>query len=324
MFPDKSPNPVHSPDHFRWWGFAMAPLGISGLIFANLTWLRAFSGSFCFLLGMAFILRAYKADLFLTPCREDVSWDKDLLVKKPVPPQTRWGRWIFSVFLILLLSGAASYFHYRVFDGQKSQSVISAALIKQMIDEGFKERLNVPNATPNEPGKSSQANNNRPIRRPETNGNEPRVEIREWQPIPSSPSGPDKIISDAPHVNSGSGVAYDEVETYKGAVLKSAGRQTEDALFAFLYSHENDEDASRKDQAPGEENILNSTMVINITDQDRQNYLNGSGNLYVGIVITYFDESHRKFRTESCCYMESATRSFATCLGHNRFYRVPR
>jgi len=137
--PDRIAESVPSGDHFRWLGFGMASLGISGLIFTDLTWVRVFAASLLFLLGLSFILRAYRPNFFFTPSRGGVHWENGLLVRKPIPPQSRWSRWALCVSVSIAISAGASIWHYKFSGGLKTQPVVSIpiALIRQVVREEY-------------------------------------------------------------------------------------------------------------------------------------------------------------------------------------------
>ncbi len=140
--PSTSAQPIDHRERYLTLGLALAPLGISGLIFADLTWIRVLVGTFFFLLGIAFVLRALKANWFLVASSEKVRIDSsNVLTKYQSPPRTRWGSWALVAIAILALSTVAAFVHYQVFAGERSQPVIAVALIKQIVhDEWAKDR----------------------------------------------------------------------------------------------------------------------------------------------------------------------------------------
>jgi hypothetical protein len=143
----------------------------------------------------------------------------------------------------------------------------------------------------------------------------PKIQVDE----PTFVSGTPEFLVNAVETNIGGSIAK-AVNTTRMLKIGPVGKESEDRLFRVLRDHEDDPDKKPADIVPGYagRTIISISGYPPISPQD---YLDKKPKdvVYVGILVTFFDEEGRQYHTEKCLYYEHGSLD-RVCDGHNHSY----
>ena len=142
---------------------------------------------------------------------------------------------------------------------------------------------------------------------------DPKIEIEEPYNTIADPTLFDTTIT-----NTGGSTALGKIDTVK-AIIAPVGRDSEEELFRFLRSNEQSGDTKAKDMSVGYAHRI--TIPIRTppaSPQELNDVQSGKKAVYIGILITYFNESGRQFHSEKCMYLLTQNKNAAYCGSHNK------
>jgi hypothetical protein len=155
----------------------------------------------------------------------------------------------------------------------------------------------------------------------DVDGKYPNISLSEPREI-TVPGGAPLVNVD--YINDGTATAYAKRHT-AGIFIAKRGKESEDAIFGFLYEHEADRDKNIpvEDLSPRGDGIIPIGGEVltedgqPAKDADRTDLATKNKVLYIALLVGYQDRKGRQYHTELCFFSTDAKALVTKCNSHN-------